>query len=128
MNLEQWQRSKKIKAEAEAAAKRTVERVLNTIKEPAMSEFEEYYKNSEWFGTYQSDLMMKEAFEAGQQSQQSKVEELQTLYTQQGINMLKLQKRVDEALGHLDDVNFPPDYEDAWESFYKAEQALKGEG
>lgn len=39
MNLEQWQRSKKIKAEAEAAAKRTVERVLNTIKEPAMSEF-----------------------------------------------------------------------------------------
>ncbi|QNX06100.1 hypothetical protein [Acinetobacter seifertii] len=41
MNLEQWQRSKKIKAEAEAAAKRTVERVLNTIKEPAMSEFKE---------------------------------------------------------------------------------------
>jgi hypothetical protein len=39
MNLEQWQRSKKIKAEAEAAAKRTVERVLNTIKEPVMSEF-----------------------------------------------------------------------------------------
>ncbi|MEF0180667.1 hypothetical protein PXZ69_01615 [Acinetobacter baumannii] len=55
-------------------------------------------------------------------------DELQTLYTQQGINMLKLQKRVDAALGHLDDVNFPPDYEDAWESFYKAEQALKGEG
>lgn len=40
----------------------------------------------------------------------------------------KLQKRVDAALGHLDDVNFPPDYEDAWKSFYKAEQALKGEG
>ncbi|MCJ9560585.1 hypothetical protein [Acinetobacter baumannii] len=40
----------------------------------------------------------------------------------------ELQKRVDAALGHLDDVNFPPDYEDAWESFYKAEQALKGEG
>lgn len=39
MNLEQWQRSKKIKAEAEAAAKRTVERVLNAVKEPAMSEF-----------------------------------------------------------------------------------------
>lgn len=38
-----------------------------------------------------------------------------------------LQKRVDAALGHLDDVNFPPDYEDAWESFYKAEQALKGD-
>lgn len=39
----------------------------------------------------------------------------------------ELQKRVDAALGHLDDVNFPPDYEDAWESFYKAEQALKGD-
>ncbi|MDC5214633.1 hypothetical protein OHW69_08170 [Acinetobacter baumannii] len=38
MNLKQWQRSKKIKAEAEAAAKRTVERVLNAVKEPAMSE------------------------------------------------------------------------------------------
>ena len=33
-----------------------------------MSGFEEYYKNSEWFGTYESDLMMKEAFDAGQQS------------------------------------------------------------
>ncbi|MDC5016205.1 hypothetical protein NRA03_00110 [Acinetobacter baumannii] len=42
MNLKQWQRSKKIKAEAEAAAKRTVERVLNAVKEPAMSEFKEY--------------------------------------------------------------------------------------
>lgn len=39
MNLKQWQRSKKIKAEAEAAAKRTVERVLNAVKEPAMSKF-----------------------------------------------------------------------------------------
>ncbi|HFE8664600.1 TPA: hypothetical protein ACGAPI_000063 [Acinetobacter baumannii] len=39
MNLEQWQRSKKIKAEAEAAAKRTAERVLNAVKEPVMSEF-----------------------------------------------------------------------------------------
>ncbi|MFV5495196.1 hypothetical protein VXQ16_01195 [Acinetobacter baumannii] len=29
------------------------------------------------------------------QHQQAKVEELQTLYTQQGINMLKMQKRVD---------------------------------
>ncbi|WGM25431.1 hypothetical protein [Acinetobacter pittii] len=41
MNLKQWQRSKKIKAEAEATAKRTVERVLNAVKEPAMSEFKE---------------------------------------------------------------------------------------
>ncbi|PPC08159.1 hypothetical protein SOI76_05180 [Acinetobacter pittii] len=32
------------------------------------------------------------------QEQQAKVEELQTLYTQQGINMLKMQKRVDTAI------------------------------
>ena len=31
-------------------------------------------------------------------AQQAKVEELQTLYTQQGINMFKLQKRVDKAI------------------------------
>ncbi|HAV6207548.1 TPA: hypothetical protein JI303_19940, partial [Acinetobacter baumannii] len=31
------------------------------------------------------------------QRQQAKVEELQALYTQQGINMLKMQKRVDAA-------------------------------
>ncbi|HAV5301837.1 TPA: hypothetical protein JI037_00625 [Acinetobacter baumannii] len=31
------------------------------------------------------------------QEQQAKVEELQALYTQQGINMLKMQKRVDAA-------------------------------
>lgn len=80
MNLEQWQRSEKIKAEAEAAAKRTVERVLNAVKEPAMSEFEG--KSGKW------------AWEI-QKEQQAKVEELQTLYTQQGINMFKLQKRVD---------------------------------
>ncbi|WP_416631975.1 hypothetical protein [Acinetobacter baumannii] len=39
--------------------------------------FEGYYKNSDWFGTYESDLMMKEAFDAGQQSMQAKVEELE---------------------------------------------------
>ena len=39
MNLEQWQRSKKIKAEAEAAAKHTVERVLNAVKETTVREF-----------------------------------------------------------------------------------------
>lgn len=35
------------------------------------------------------------------QHQQAKVEELQTLYTQQSINMLKLQKRVDKAIRFL---------------------------
>ncbi|TPT70634.1 hypothetical protein FJU58_18875 [Acinetobacter baumannii] len=32
------------------------------------------------------------------QEQQAKVEELQNLYTQQGINMFKLQQRVDKAI------------------------------
>ncbi|TPR96056.1 hypothetical protein FJV14_20830, partial [Acinetobacter baumannii] len=36
------------------------------------------------------------------QHHQAKVEELQALYTQQGINMLKMQKRVDAALKKLD--------------------------
>ncbi|EHU1614170.1 hypothetical protein A0118_RS13860 [Acinetobacter baumannii] len=159
-----------------------------------MDEFEEYYKNSEWFGTYQSDLMMKEAFEAGQQSMQAKVEELkatikgnhgriaelerlnrvkaqaiidlhqeitelkashhgevighevhfkkikkerdelQTLYIQQGINMLKLQKRVDALektefkLAQVKAIlqNNPKLLESILVK--KIEQALKGEG
>ncbi|WP_425286227.1 hypothetical protein [Acinetobacter baumannii] len=79
---------------------------------------------SEWLGTQGNMVLLhanccRIAYEAGQQSQQKKVEglkashhgemighevhfkkikqerdELQTLYTQQGINMLKLQKRV----------------------------------
>lgn len=74
-----------------------------------MDEFEEYYKNSEWFGTYQSDLMMKEAFEAGQQSIQAKVEELEKqlseyifvsetldeMYVKEVKSSEELQKRVD---------------------------------
>lgn len=42
-------------------------------------------------------LGLEGAYEAGQQSMQAKVEGLQALYTQQGINMLKMQKRVDAA-------------------------------
>lgn len=82
-----------------------------------MSGFEEYYKNSEWFGTYQSELMMKEAFEAGQQSQQAKVEELQTQLSLQRQRVKafeeeltssrnygdELQKRVDELEFQLKD-------------------------
>lgn len=61
------------------------------------------------------------AFES-YQHQQAKVEELQTLYTQQGINMLKMQKRVDAAI-KCADLNF-------WNAnTVKAMvEALKGEG
>ena len=101
-----------------------------------MSGFEEYYKNSEWFGTYQSDLMMEEAFEAGQQSQQTKVEELQTQLSLQRQRVKafeeeltssrnygdELQKRVDAAI-KCADLNF-------WNAnTVKAMvEALKGEG
>lgn len=120
-----------------------------------MSGFEEYYKNSEWFGTYQSELMMKEAFEAGQQSQQAKVEELQTQLSLQRQRVKafeeeltssrnygdELQKRVDAVKGLIEDLNkcYQQDHQNKfeyWRGFAgsagilgkRLEQALKGEG
>lgn len=69
-------------------------------------------------------------------------DELQTLYTQQGINMLKLQKRVDAALEKLDQRHNElwkrwkdrADMQDQGaanafeEAYWILEQALKGEG
>ncbi|MFP0547914.1 hypothetical protein ACLDXX_04805 [Acinetobacter baumannii] len=107
---------------------------------------------NEWLGTQGNMVLLhanccRIAFEGGQQSMQAKVEELkashhgevighevhfkkikkerdelQTLYTQQGINMLKLQKRVDAAI-KCADLNF-------WNAnTVKAMvEALKGEG
>lgn len=196
MNLEQWQRSEKIKAEAEAAAKRTVERVLNAVKEPAMSdmheEFEKHYlnlpfhdskaaqkcldscdfdvkqnvytPNAKWFDDNDADegviycCMLNTAYMSFQH-QQAKVEELQqdleaqreeaikgytkisdlrlerdelqTLYTQQGINMFKLQKRVDAALKAIDSfkdyTGGDLDYTLLKIETMLKEQALKGE-
>ncbi|HAV2832689.1 hypothetical protein HF304_03660 [Acinetobacter baumannii] len=81
------------------------------------------------------------------QSRQTEVDELQNLYTQQGINMLKLQKRVDElqtAFKQLiemenESISFEHDlFDKGWnqsarqtiENIYKltglGEQALKG--
>ena len=74
------------------------------------------------------------AYEAGQQSQQAKVEELQTLYIQQGINMLKLQKRVDALTQTMEEVleemKYPTaTFEEVIVCGVKVlEQALKGEG
>lgn len=73
-------------------------------------EYLEFYKNELGNGNH----CTKSFGLAVWQHQQAKVEELQ--------------KRVDTALRHLDDVCFPPDYEDAWDSFYKAEKALKRGG
>ncbi|HGH3639238.1 TPA: hypothetical protein ACJK7P_002043 [Acinetobacter baumannii] len=103
---------------------------------------------NEWLGTQGNMALLhanccRIAYEAGQQSQQAKVEkyqtnaellnealqrsvareeELQNLYSQQGINMLKLQKRVDAAI-KCADLNF-------WNAnTVKAMvEALKGEG
>ncbi|HFD2089106.1 TPA: hypothetical protein ACF4OL_003972 [Acinetobacter baumannii] len=127
---------------------------------------------SEWLGTQGNMVLLhanccRIAFEAGQQSMQAKVEELkashhgevighevhfkkikkerdelQTLYTQQGINMLKLQKRVDAALKKLDKRRDElwskwkeqADMQDQGaanafeEAYWILEQAIKGEG
>ena len=83
MNLKQWQRSKKIKAEADAAAKRTVERVLNTVKETTMSEFREFEpKFDDWWEENYMNVSADrtEAFDIyslGLKHQQTKVDELQ---------------------------------------------------
>lgn len=71
------------------------------------------------------------------QHQQAKVEELQALYTQQGINMLKLQKRVDAALKLIESWNeIAFDKTTHWTEGYEEgcyhcaaqlEQALKGD-
>ncbi len=67
-------------------------------------------------------------------------DELQTLYTQQGINMLKLQKRMDAVKGLIEDLNkcYQQDHQNKfeyWRGFAdsagilgkRLEQALKGE-
>ncbi|AFV51503.1 hypothetical protein AVT64_gp29 [Acinetobacter phage YMC11/12/R2315] len=61
-------------------------------------------------------------------------DELQTLYTQQGINMLKMQKRVDLALEitkelrSLNNESLETYSESIEETICDIEQALKGEG
>ncbi|ENU65007.1 hypothetical protein [Acinetobacter baumannii] len=101
-----------------------------------MDNFEEAWKANRhvWESTKN---LAKAMYLAGQQSQQAKVEELQNLYTQQGINMLKLQRRVDAALeqvqGNLKYVE--QDRRENFEflqmamirAFKELEQALKGE-
>ncbi|KWB02773.1 hypothetical protein AWU48_14465, partial [Acinetobacter baumannii] len=72
------------------------------------------------------------------QSRQTEVDELQALYTQQGINMLKMQKRVDAALKLIESWNeIAFDKTTHWTEGYEEgcyhcaaqlEQALKGEG
>ncbi|MFV5478376.1 hypothetical protein VXQ00_04725 [Acinetobacter baumannii] len=123
---------------------------------------------NEWLGTQGNMVLLhanccRIAYEAGQQSQQAKVEELkashhgevighevhfkkikqerdelQTLYIQQGINMLKLQKQVDVALKLIESWNeIAFDKTTHWTEGYEEgcyhcaaqlEQALKGEG
>ncbi|MGU2622906.1 hypothetical protein ACVYA6_04700 [Acinetobacter baumannii] len=65
--------------------------------------YDDMKKNWDWYESqfgyrYSPDSLRGKDWAVWQkawQHQQAKVEELQTLYTQQGINMLKLQKRVD---------------------------------
>ncbi|MGQ0852598.1 hypothetical protein ACT4Y9_10775 [Acinetobacter baumannii] len=75
-------------------------------------------------------LGVQAAFES-YQHQQAKVEELQTLYTQQGINMFKLQKRVDaveQVIAKIRNGNYASDKEEGVAKFIAGmlEQALMG--
>nr|EKV9198896.1 hypothetical protein [Acinetobacter baumannii]EKW3173681.1 hypothetical protein [Acinetobacter baumannii]EKW7942940.1 hypothetical protein [Acinetobacter baumannii] len=60
-----------------------------------------------------------------QKEQQAKVEELQTLYTQQGINMLKMQKRVDAVIIEIENMYLSGAI--GFDTVKKLEQALKGD-
>ncbi|TGZ02917.1 hypothetical protein E5979_00005, partial [Acinetobacter baumannii] len=81
-----------------SGAERFVQASLAENKYP--KDFLIYFINSECFGDYESELPAYEAW----QHQQAKVEELQTLYTQQGINMFKLQKRVDAVIIEIENM------------------------
>ncbi len=78
---------------------------------------------SDWYHQTR-DITARAGFDAAWQHQQAKVEELQTLYTQQGINMLKLQKRVDKAIRFLVEAEL---YQSE-PNIDLAVKALKGEG
>ncbi|EHU1235910.1 hypothetical protein KTJ63_02040 [Acinetobacter baumannii] len=118
-----------------------------------MEKFEEYFRTTKHYENMLLDIarnqlsvsvfdkngrkyrnhIVQTAYEVFQH-QQAKVEELQTLYTQQGINMLKLQKRVDALektefkLAQVKAIlqNNPKLLESILVK--KIEQALKGEG
>ncbi|WP_263611942.1 hypothetical protein, partial [Acinetobacter baumannii] len=64
-----------------------------------------------------------EAWANAWQHQQAKVEELQTLYTQQGINMLKMQKRVDAVIIEIENMYLSGAI--GFDTVKKLEQALK---
>lgn len=105
-----------------------------------MSEFKEFeLKFDEWWEENYMNVSADrtEAFDIyslGLKHQQAKVGELQTLYTQQGINMLKMQKMVDLALEitkelrSLNNESLETYSESIEETICDIEQALKGEG
>ncbi|MGI9662714.1 hypothetical protein [Acinetobacter baumannii] len=103
-----------------SGAERFVQASLAENKYP--KDFLIYFINSECFGDYESELPAYEAW----QHQQAKVEELQTLYTQQGINMFKLQKRVDAVIIEIENMYLSGAI--GFDTVKKLKQALKGEG
>ncbi len=118
-----------------------------------MEEFEQWYLDTYYkpygfvppanlFERYEDTYIRENVYQHNLvwQHLQAKVEELQTLYTQQGINMLKLQKRVDAVKGLIEDLNkcYQQDHQNKfeyWRGFAdsagilgkRLEQALKGE-
>ena len=112
MSFEKYLRQKQIEKEATEAASKSVNEVLSSSY--VRSEFEKLHEISEILdrngGGYYRELTKDyhhnypyfEKFLNGAwsmyQHQQSKLDDLQLLYMQQGVNMFKLQKRLDAAL------------------------------
>lgn len=89
-----------------------------------------FIPNAKWFNNNDVDegviycCMLNTAYMSFLK-QQAKVDELQTLYTQQGINMLKLQKRVDAVIIEIENMYLSGAI--GFDTVKKLEQALKGD-
>ena len=69
------------------------------------SEFEKLFESQRSYRSSDKEAFIR-GCEAAFKHQQSKVDELQVLYTQQGVNMLKLQKREDELRDRIGSAQY----------------------
>lgn len=68
-----------------------------------MSSFDEFYKNSDLVNTYDSEVLMREVYEAGAQSRQAEIDELQkrigdAIYDLQHIESAMWEEQIDHVL------------------------------
>lgn len=90
MSFEKYLRQKQIEKEAKEASSKSVNEVIAKMMR---SEFQEWYFKEKYFGIEPIDHA-----QAAWQHQQDKLDDLQLLYMQQGVNMFKMQKCLDAAL------------------------------